>query len=72
MKQGVTWHDGKPFTATTCLKLGVRQRTRYRPANTSAVYTDVIGAEDRTSNTVKVRFPQPTPFWASPLSAPRA
>src|SRR6266851_9616097 len=63
LKQGVTWHDGKPFTADDVVFNWQYAADPATAATTSAVYKDVK-VEKVDSHTVKVMFDKPTPFWA--------
>ena len=63
LKQGVTWHDGKPFTADDVVFNWEYAKDPATAATTSAVYTDVM-VEKVDQHTVKVLFQKPTPFWA--------
>jgi len=63
LKQGVTWHDGKPFTADDVVFNWEYAKDPATAATTSAVYTDVM-VEKIDQYTVKVLFQKPTPFWA--------
>jgi peptide/nickel transport system substrate-binding protein len=63
LKQGVKWHDGKPFTADDCVFTWEYARNPATAATTSGSYKDVT-VEKIDDYTVKVTFKQPTPFWA--------
>jgi peptide/nickel transport system substrate-binding protein len=63
LKQGVTWHDGQPFTADDVVFTWEYARHPGTAAVTSGSYKDVI-VEKIDSHTVIVKFSQPTPFWA--------
>ncbi len=63
LKQGVTWHDGKPFTADDVVFNWEYAANPATAATTSAVYKDVK-VEKVDPYTVKVLFDKPTPFWA--------
>jgi peptide/nickel transport system substrate-binding protein len=63
LKQGVKWHDGKPFTADD---LVFNWEYASDPATASVTigsYKDVK-VEKIDDFTVTVRFAKPTPFWA--------
>ena len=63
LKQGVTWHDGKPFTADDVV---FNWQYASDPATASVTigsYKDVK-VEKVDDFTVTVRFAKPTPFWA--------
>jgi peptide/nickel transport system substrate-binding protein len=66
LKKGVTWHDGKLFTADDCV---FNWEYCADPATASvsiATYKD-IKVDKIDSHTIKVVFPKPTPFWADPF-----
>jgi len=66
LKQGVTWHDGKPFTADDVV---FNWQFIKDPATASAlisVYKD-IEVVKIDAHTVRVFYPKPTPFWAEPF-----
>jgi peptide/nickel transport system substrate-binding protein len=63
LKKGVTWHDGKPFTADDCVFNWEYARDPATAAVTSGSYKDV-DVEKIDSHTIKVKFKKPTPFWA--------
>src|SRR5213082_2660454 len=63
LKKGVTWHDGKPFTADDVVFNWQYASDPAAAATTSATYKDVK-VEKVDDYTVKVLFEAPTPFWA--------
>jgi len=63
LKQGVKWHDGKPFTADDCVFTWEYAKDPATAATTTGSYKDVT-VEKIDDYTVKVIYPQPTPFWA--------
>jgi peptide/nickel transport system substrate-binding protein len=63
MKQGVKWHDGKPFTADDVVFTWAYARDPATATVTSGSYKDVV-VEKIDDFTVVVKFKQPTPFWA--------
>ncbi|KMO37187.1 peptide ABC transporter substrate-binding protein [Methylobacterium aquaticum] len=63
LKPGVTWHDGKPFTADDVVFNWQYAANPATAATTSGSYKD-IKVERIDDHTVKVLFTQPTPFWA--------
>jgi peptide/nickel transport system substrate-binding protein len=63
LKQGVTWHDGKPFTADDVVFNWEYAKDPATAATTSGSYTDVV-VEKVDPYTVVVKFAKPTPFWA--------
>jgi peptide/nickel transport system substrate-binding protein len=63
LKQGVQWHDGKPFTADDVLFNWEYASDPATAAVTIGTYKDVK-VEKVNDFTVTVRFAKPTPFWA--------
>jgi peptide/nickel transport system substrate-binding protein len=66
LKQGVTWHDGKPFTADDVV---FNWEYCGNPATSTvnvAIYRD-IKVEKVDTHTVRITFPKATPFWAEPF-----
>ena len=63
LKQGVKWHDGKPFTADDVVFNWEYARTPETAAVSIASYKD-IKVEKIDDFTVRVIFAKPTPFWA--------
>ena len=63
LKQGVNWHDGKPFTADDCVFNWEYAADKATAATTIGSYQDikVVKVDDHT---IRVEFPKPTPFWA--------
>jgi len=68
LKKGVTWHDGKPFTADDCVFTWEYARDPATAGLTIGSYKDVV-VEKVDQYTVVVKFPQPTPFWADTFVA---
>ncbi|WP_426613774.1 peptide ABC transporter substrate-binding protein [Bradyrhizobium sp. McL0616] len=63
LKQGVNWHDGKPFTADDVIFTWTYAADLATAAYTTGSYKD-IRVEKIDDHTVKVTFKDPTPFWA--------
>ncbi|MEZ5849356.1 MAG: peptide ABC transporter substrate-binding protein [Hyphomicrobiaceae bacterium] len=63
LKKGVTWHDGKPFTADDCV-FNWEYATDPATAAVSIGTYKNVKVEKIDSHTVKVIFSKPTPFWA--------
>jgi peptide/nickel transport system substrate-binding protein len=63
LKKGVTWHDGKPFSADDCLFTWEYCADPATASVSIATYKD-IKVEKVDSHTIKVNFSKPTPFWA--------
>src|SRR5258708_2245047 len=68
LKKGVTWHDGKPFTADDVVFTWEYSRNPATATLTSGSYKDVV-VEKVDQYTVVVKFPAPTPFWADTFVA---
>jgi peptide/nickel transport system substrate-binding protein len=66
LKKGVTWHDGKPFTADDCLFTWEYCADPATASVSIATYKD-IKVDKVDSHTIKVTFAKPTPFWADPF-----
>jgi len=64
LKKGVTWHDGKPFTADDVVFNWQYAKDPATAAVTVANYKDVV-VEKVDDYTVVVKFDKPTPFWAN-------
>ena len=63
LKKGVTWHDGKPFTADDVVFNWEYAADPATAAVTIGAYRDIDRVERLNDYTVKVVFKQPTPFW---------
>ncbi|TAJ35960.1 MAG: peptide ABC transporter substrate-binding protein [Reyranella sp.] len=70
LKQGVTWHDGKPFTADDVVFNWEYAKDPATAAVTIGSYRDVV-VEKVDPYTVVVKFAKPTPFWADALVGTR-
>ncbi|MBN9442382.1 peptide ABC transporter substrate-binding protein [Bosea sp. (in: a-proteobacteria)] len=66
LKQGVKWHDGKPFTADDVVFTWEYAKDPATAAYTTGSYKD-IKVEKVNDHAIKVIFAQPTPFWADPF-----
>ncbi len=66
LKKGVTWHDGKPFTADDVLFTAAYAGDPAAAMITVATYKDITLTKV-DSHTVRVDYPKPTPFWAEAL-----
>src|SRR4029077_16566652 len=64
LKQGVKWHDGKPFTADDVVFNWEYARNPETAAVSIGSYKDVKLVEKVDDYTVRMSFAQPTPFWA--------
>lgn len=66
LKRGVTWHDGKPFTADDVVFTAAYAADPAAAMITVSIYKD-IKVEKVDSHTVKVSYPKAVPFWAEAL-----
>ena len=66
LKQGVKWHDGKPFSADDVVFTWEYAKDPATAAYTSGAYINIT-VEKVDDHTVKVLFKEPTPFWADPF-----
>ena len=63
LKPGVKWHDGKPFSADDVVFTWEYTKDPATATVTAGTYRD-LKVEKVDDLTVKITFPQPTPFWA--------
>jgi peptide/nickel transport system substrate-binding protein len=63
LKKGVTWHDGKPFTADDCIFTWEFAADPATASVSIGTYKDVK-VEKIDSHAIRVHFNKPTPFWA--------
>ena len=68
LKKGVTWHDGKPFTADDCVFTWEFAADPATASVSIGTYKDVK-VEKLDSHTIRVAFQKATPFWADPFCA---
>jgi peptide/nickel transport system substrate-binding protein len=68
LKKGVTWHDGKPFTADDCVFTSEFVKDPASACVTIAVWKDLT-VEKVDDYTVRVVYPKATPFWATAFVA---
>jgi peptide/nickel transport system substrate-binding protein len=66
LKRGVTWHDGRPFTADDVVFNWEYAGDPATAATTISGYRDLERVEKLDDLTVRVVFKQPTPYWAGP------
>ena len=66
LKKGVTWHDGKPFTADDVVFTAAYAGDPAASMVTVATYKD-IKVVKIDSHSVRIDYPRPTPFWAEAL-----
>ena len=64
LKNNVTWHDGKPFTADDVVFNWEYAADPATAATTIGNYQDIERVDKLDSHTVKVIFKKPKPFWA--------
>jgi peptide/nickel transport system substrate-binding protein len=65
LKKGVTWHDGKPFTAADVVFNWEFVKDPKTAARTIGAYTDIEKIDVLDSHTVRLVFKKPVPFWAN-------
>jgi peptide/nickel transport system substrate-binding protein len=70
LKQGVTWHDGQKFTADDCVFNWQYASDPATAATTIGTYKDITVSKI-DDHTIKIDFPEPTPFWADAFVAVR-
>jgi peptide/nickel transport system substrate-binding protein len=63
LKKGVSWHDGKPFTADDVIFTWEYAADPATGAVTSGSYQNIKHIDRVDEHTVKVVFTEPTPFW---------
>jgi peptide/nickel transport system substrate-binding protein len=63
LKRGVTWHDGKPFTADDLVFNWEYAADPATAAVTMAAYRDIERIDRLDSHTAKIAFKNPMPFW---------
>lgn len=63
LKQGVTWHDGQPFSADDVVFNWEFIKDPATSSSLVSIYRD-IKVEKVDAQTVRVIYPKPTPFWA--------
>src|SRR5438128_551420 len=71
LKKGVTWHDGKPFSADDVVFNWEYAADPATSAWTLATYRDIERVDKLDAHTVKVVFKRPTPFWADAFCGAR-
>jgi peptide/nickel transport system substrate-binding protein len=67
LKKGVTWHDGKPFTADDVVFTAAYAGDPAAAMVTIGTYKD-IKVSKIDSHTVRIDYPKTTPFWAEALT----
>src|SRR6266446_5989529 len=64
LKRGVTWHDGKPFTADDVIFTWQYAADPATAAPSMGSYQGIDRIERIDDHTVKLIFKRPTPYWA--------
>ena len=64
LKRGVTWHDGRPFTADDVVFTWQYAADPATAATSAGSYQGIDRIERIDDHTVKVVFKRPTPYWA--------
>jgi peptide/nickel transport system substrate-binding protein len=70
LKRGVSWHDGKPFTADDVVFNWEYAVDPATAAWTIGFYRDIARVDKLDSHTVKIVFKHPTPFWPIAFCGP--
>ena len=63
LKNGVVWHDGKPFTADDVIFTWEYAADPATGSVSSGSYQNIKQIDKLDEHTVKVTFAEPTPFW---------
>ena len=63
LKQGVVWHDGRPFTADDVLFTWEFATDPATAAVTRGVFENIRRIDKLDDHTIKVVFTEPTPVW---------
>jgi peptide/nickel transport system substrate-binding protein len=71
LRRGVTWHDGKPFTADDVVFNWEFVADPATSAVTSGSYREITKIETPDPYTVKIVFNKPQPFWADAFCGAR-
>ena len=64
LKRGVTWHDGRPFTADDVIFTWQYAADPASAATSAGSYQGIERIERIDDHTVKLVFKRPTPYWA--------
>ncbi len=70
LKKGVTWHDGKPFTADDLVATWEWVADPASTAVTSGAYKDIAKIDKLDPHTAKITFTRPAPFPFEPFCGP--
>jgi len=64
LKRGVTWHDGRPFTADDVIFTWEYAADPATAATSAGSYQGIDRIDRIDDHTVKLVFKRPTPYWA--------
>jgi peptide/nickel transport system substrate-binding protein len=64
LKRGVTWHDGRPFTADDVIFTWEYAADSATAATSAGSYQGIDRIDRIDDHTVKLVFKRPTPYWA--------
>jgi peptide/nickel transport system substrate-binding protein len=64
LKRGVTWHDGRPFTADDVVFTWEYAADSATAATSAGSYQGIDRIDRMDDHTVKLVFKRPTPYWA--------
>jgi peptide/nickel transport system substrate-binding protein len=64
LKKGVTWHDGRPFTADDVVFTWEYAADPATAATSLGVFQELERVEKLNDHSVRFVFKKPTPFWA--------
>jgi peptide/nickel transport system substrate-binding protein len=70
LREGITWHDGEPFTAEDVAFTYTYLIDPDTTSTTQATYQSVASVEAVDDHTVLVTFKEPTPGWYGPFVGP--
>lgn len=65
LKQGVVWHDGRPFTADDVLFTWEYITDPATATTNRGAYENILRLDKLNDHTVKVVFKEPTPLWTT-------
>jgi peptide/nickel transport system substrate-binding protein len=68
LKEGVTWHDGQPFTADDVIFTWQFVTDEATAAQTIAEYLNIESIDKITDHEAKINFKEPTPLWFRPFT----
>jgi peptide/nickel transport system substrate-binding protein len=70
LKKGVTWHDGRPFTADDVVFTWEFAADPAAATTTAGQFGEIQRAEKLGDHQVKLVFKRPTPFWSETAVIP--